>query len=235
MNYNSDMYPVQFDVEYPESRNRLTALVRLILAIPIIIIAALVAPNASDATSQLPNELATDPNCRLCEEVAQGIQILRIGEMVEGIYIGAGLYIAIALMILFRKKYPRWWFDWNLELSRFSARIGAYIFLLRDEYPSTDEQQAVTLDIAYPDAEQLNRVMPLIKWLLAIPHYIILALLGILVFFVTIIAWFAILIIGRYPQGLFNFTVGYARWANRVWAYSALMVTDRYPPFRFGP
>ena len=122
-----------------------------------------------------------------------------------------------------------------MELARFSARIGAYIFLLRDEYPSTDEQQAVALEIAYPDAEQLNRVMPLIKWLLAIPHYIILALLGILVFFVTVIAWFAILIIGRYPQGLFNFAVGYARWANRVWAYSALMVTDRYPPFRFGP
>ena len=235
MNYNSDMYPVQFDVEYPENRNRLSALVRIILAIPIFVIVALIAPSASDATESFQAELRQTPACLQCEEIARGIQILRIGEAIEGVYIGAGFYIAIALMILFRKKYPRWWFDWNLELSRFGARIGAYVSLLRDEYPSTDEQQAVTLEIAYPDAEQLNRVMPLIKWILAIPHYIILGLLGILVFFVTVIAWFAILIVGRYPRGLFNFTVGYARWANRVWAYSALMVTDRYPPFRFGP
>ena len=228
MAYSMDMYPVQFDVEYPESRNRLTALVRLILVIPIAVIIALVAPSASDATQGIQ----TDPAClALCE----GIEYLPVTEAIEGVYVGLGLYIAVALMILFRKKYPRWWFNWNLELARFAARIAAYVFLLRDEYPSTDEEQAVSLDIAYPDASQLNRVMPLIKWLLAIPHYIILTLLGILVFFVTIIAWFAILIVGRYPSGLFNFTVGFMRWAQRVGAYAILMTTDRYPPFRFGP
>ena len=228
MAYSTDMYPVQFDVEYPESRNRLTALVRLILVIPIAIIIALIAQSAPDATQQIQED---DPACALCE----GVAALPMTEALEGVYVGFGLYIAIALMILFRKKYPRWWFNWNLELARFAARIGAYVLLLRDEYPSTDEEQAVSLDIAYPDAEQLNRVLPLIKWILAIPHYIVLALLGILVFFVTIIAWFAILIVGRYPTGLFGFTVGFIRWAQRVGAYAFLMTTDRYPPFRFGP
>ena len=228
MAYNMDMYPVQFDVEYPESRNRLTALVRLILVIPIAVIIALVSPSAFDATQGIQ----ADPACRA---VCEGVAALPVTEAIEGVYVGLGLYIAIALMILFRKKYPRWWFNWNLELARFAARIAAYIFLLRDEYPSTDEEQAVSLDIAYPDAEQLNRVMPFIKWLLAIPHFIVLFLLGILAFFVTIIAWFAILIVGRYPRGLFNFTVGLMRWGNRVFAYAALLTTDRYPPFRFGP
>ena len=228
MAYSTDMYPVQFDVEYPESRNRLTALVRLILVIPIAIIIALIAPSAPDATQQIQED---DPACALCE----GIAALPVTEAIEGVYVGFGLYIAIALMILFRKKYPRWWFNWNLELARFAARIASYVLLLRDEYPSTDDEQAVSLDIAYPDAERLNRVLPLIKWILAIPHYIILALLGILVFFVTIIAWFAILIVGRYPTGLFGFTVGFIRWAQRVGAYAFLMTTDRYPPFRFGP
>lgn len=227
MAYSTDMYPVQFDVEYPESRNRLTALVRLILVIPIAVIIALVAPSASDASQQIQ----ADPCIAQCE----GARTLWIGETIEGLYVGLGLYAAIALMILFRKKYPRWWFNWNLEMARFAARIASYVFLLRDEYPSTDEEQAVSLDIAYPDAEQLNRVMPLIKWLLAIPHFIILSLLGILALFVTIIAWFAILIVGRYPRGLFNFTVGFMRWAQRVGAYAILMTTDRYPPFRFGP
>jgi len=228
MAYSTDMYPVQFDVEYPESRNRLTALVRLILVIPIAVIIALIAPSASDATQGIQ----ADPACLAACEWARALPVT---EAIEGVYVGLGLYIAIALMILFRKKYPRWWFNWNLELARFAARIASYVFLLRDEYPSTDEEQAVSLDIAYPDAEQLNRVMPLIKWLLAIPHFIILALLGILVFFVTIIAWFAILIVGRYPRGLFNFTVGFMRWTQRVGAYAILMTTDRYPPFRFGP
>ena len=192
MVYSTDMYPVQFDVEYPEEgRNRLTTLFRLILMIPALVVVALAA---------------------------------------------AGLFylsLATALMILFRKKYPRPWFDFHLAIARFSARVDVYTGLLRDEYPSTDEQQAVNLDIAYPDAEtQLNRVMPLIKWLLAIPHYIFLFVLGVIAFIVTIIAWFAILIIGRFPRGMFNFVVGVKRWEVRVGAYMFLLATDRYPPFR---
>ena len=81
-------------------------------------------------------------------------------------------------MIVFRQKYPRWWFDWNLELLRFSNRVGVYFALMDDRYPSTDEQQYVQLDFPYPDAERdLNRWLPLVKWLLAIPHYIVLSFL----------------------------------------------------------
>ena len=145
---------------------------------------------------------------------------------------GGVLFIATALMIVFRQKYPRWWFDWNLELSRFSARVGAYFVLLRDEYPSTDEEQAVHLEIDYPDVERdLNRWLPLVKWFLAIPHYIVLIVLFVVVIVLIIIAWFAILFTGRYPRGIFNFVVGTGRWAQRVGGYAFLLVTDRYPPF----
>ena len=145
---------------------------------------------------------------------------------------GGVLFIATALMIVFRQKYPRWWFDWNLELSRFSARVGAYFALLRDEYPSTDEEQAVHLEVDYPDVEgDLNRWLPLVKWLLAIPHYIVLIVLFVIVVVLTIVAWFAILFTGRYPRGIFGFVVGTGRWAQRVGGYAFLLVTDRYPPF----
>ena len=139
-------------------------------------------------------------------------------------------------MILFRQKYPRWWFDWNLNLVRFENRVFAYLALLRDEYPSTDEEQAVRVDFPYPDAKtDLNRWLPLVKWLLAIPHYIVLFFLAIAAFVVVIIAWFAILFTGRYPQGLFDFVVGVMRWGNRVQGYAFVLITDRYPPFSLNP
>jgi hypothetical protein len=139
-------------------------------------------------------------------------------------------------MILFRKKYPKWWFDWNLALTRFSYRVGAYLGLLTDVYPSTDEEQSVHLDLVYPDAKnQLGRGWPLIKWFLAIPHYIVLFFLVIAAFFVWVIAWFAILFTGQYPLSLFNFVVGVARWGLRVSAYSMLLITDKYPPFSLEP
>jgi roadblock/LC7 domain-containing protein len=135
-------------------------------------------------------------------------------------------------MLLFRQKYPRWWFDWNVELVRFSTRVSAYLALLRDEYPSTDEEQAVYIDIPYPDARDLNRWLPLVKWVLAIPHYIVLAFLAVGVIVAVVIAWFAILFTGRYPRPLFDFVVGVFRWWLRVAAYAILLTTDRYPPFR---
>ena len=142
------------------------------------------------------------------------------------------LVFAPLLMILFRKKYPRWWFDWNLELLRFSARISAYLLLLTDRYPSTDEQQSVHLEMDYPDArEDLNRWLPLVKWLLVIPHLIVLWFLGIVALIVIVLAWFAILFTGRYPRGLFELVVGILRWSYRAQAYALLMATDRYPPF----
>jgi hypothetical protein len=139
-------------------------------------------------------------------------------------------------MILFRQKYPRWWFDWNLELLRFGNRIGVYITLMDDRYPSTDEHQSVRLELPYPDAQQdLNRWLPLVKWLLAIPHYILLIFLWIAAVVAVVIAWFAILFTGRYPRGLFDFVLGVLRWENRVIGYAFILVTDQYPPFRLSP
>ena len=139
-------------------------------------------------------------------------------------------------MILFRQKYPRWWFDWNLEMLRFSNRIGVYLALMDDRYPSTDERQAVALDFSYPDAKQgLNRWLPLVKWLLAIPHYIVLVFLWIAAVVSVVIAWFAILFTGRYPRGLFDFVLAVFRWTNRVVGYALILVTDEYPPFRLSP
>ncbi len=135
-------------------------------------------------------------------------------------------------MIVFRQKYPRWWFDWNLQLLRFNARVAAYLVLLDDRYPSTDEEQSVHLELPYPDAHRLNRWLPLIKWLLAIPHYIVLFFLVIAALVAVIVAWFAILFTGRYPRDLFNFVVGVMRWSNRVAGYAFALVTDEYPPFR---
>jgi hypothetical protein len=150
---------------------------------------------------------------------------------------GAGvLFLPTLLMIVFRQKYPRWWYDWNLELLRFVNRVGIYLALMDDRYPSTDEKQSLTLEFAYPDVQRdLNRWLPLVKWLLAIPHYIVLVFLWIAAFFVVVFAWFAILFTGRYPRGMFEFVEGVLRWENRVTAYAFLLVTDRYPPFRLNP
>src|SRR6478672_2184774 len=203
-------YPVQFDVEYPERElNRLTTAFRIFMAIPIaIVLAALGGETQSYAGSHW-----------------QG-----------GVSVGGLLLFAPLLMILFRQKYPRWWFDWNLELLRFQNRVGVYLALLDDRYPSTDEQQSVSLEFAYPDAKEgLNRWLPLVKRFLAIPHYIVLFFLILAAIVCVIIAWFAILFTGRYPRGLFDFVVGVGRWSNRVSAYAFVLVTDKYPPFSLNP
>ncbi|MPZ68027.1 MAG: DUF4389 domain-containing protein [Actinobacteria bacterium] len=146
--------------------------------------------------------------------------------------LGGGLGPAVGLMIVFRQKYPRWWFDFNLEYTRFTTRVSAYLGLMNDTYPSTDEEQTVHVELDYPDAKQgLNRWLPLVKWLLALPHYVVLVVLFIGAFFAVLIAWFAILFTGRYPRGLFTYVEGVNRWGLRVQAYVSLLITDRYPPF----
>jgi hypothetical protein len=151
-------------------------------------------------------------------------------------YAGAGgavLFIPPLLMILFRQKYPRWWYEWNLELLRFTNRVAVYLALMDDRYPSTDERQSVLLDFDYPDAKQeLNRWLPLVKWFLAIPHYVVLLFLYIGAIVAVIVAWFAVLFTGRYPRDVFNYVEGVIRWGNRVAGYAFILVTDRYPPFR---
>jgi hypothetical protein len=202
-------YPVTFSVDYPDRPlNRLTTAFRLILVIPIAIVLGAVNGQALEVTA--PSH-------------TYGFAIVPAGA-------GGLLFVGPLLLILFRRKYTRWWFDWNLELQRFINRVGIYLSLMDDRYPATDDHQSVHLDYHYP--EQLNRWLPLIKWLLAIPHYIVLFFLDIAAFFVVIVAWFAILFTGRYPHGMFRFVEGVIRWNVRVTGYALTLVTDRYPPFR---
>ena len=207
MNKMVTSYPVEFDVDYPaRPLDRLTTAFRIFVAIPIAIV-----------LSTLSGETYNASNHSMTYMVASG---------------GGLLFLPPLLMIVFRQKYPRWWFDWNLNFLRFSNRVTTYLALLDDHYPSTDEEQAVHLNFQYPDVQQMNRWLPLIKWLLAIPHYVVLFFLSIGALVAVIVAWFAILFTGAYPRGLFDFVVGVLRWGNRVNAYAFALVTDVYPPFR---
>ena len=198
-------YPARLSVDYPDRQlDRFSSFFRIIFAIPIGI-------------------------------VIGGTGFFGLIPGGAGLWAGAtfsALFFPVLLLIVFRQKYPRWWFDWNLNVTKFGMRVGAYALLLRDEYPSTDEEQAVHLEITYPDVEtDLNRYLPIVKWILAIPHYIVLAFLIIGVVVAWVIAWFAILFTGRYPRGLFDYMVGVSRWGLRVEAYAFLLTTDQYPPF----
>ena len=202
-------YAARLEVDYPEQLDRLTTFFRLIWIIPIAVIASLL---MSGDPRTIGNEAG---------EVAR-----------SACGIGIGLAVATALMIVFQTRYPWWWFDFAVELARFQSRIAAYLALLTDQYPSTVEEQAVHLEIDYPDVKRdLNRWLPLVKWFLAIPHYIVLLILVPLSVFAIVFTWFAILFTGRYPRGLFDFVVGVGRWGLRVRAYAFLLVTDQYPPF----
>ena len=204
-------YPIRFSVDYPDrALDRLTTFFRLFAAIPIFIVLGAVGGAAGEWSSDG-------------------------GTGAAGAGAGGLLFFGPLLMIVVRQKYPRWWFDWNLELQRLANRVVAYLALMDDRYPSTDDHQSVHLDYAYPDAARdLNRWLPLVKWFLAIPHYIVLVFLTIAAVVVVIVAWFAILFTGRYPRGLFDFVAGVMRWQNRVVGYAGTLVTDRYPPFRLG-
>ena len=211
----SQSYPARLSIDYPEKLDRVSTFLRLIWAIPILVILSLLTATASDTVTVITES---------------GEVVSRI--TTTGLGITGGLFVATMLMIVFRQRYPRWWFDFALALNRFSNRVGAYLALLTDRYPSTEEEQSVHLDLDYPNAQQdLNRWMPLAKWLLAIPHYIVLAVLVVGAIFAILIAWFAILFTGRYPRALFDYVVGVGRWALRVQAYATLLITDRYPPF----
>ncbi len=212
-------YAARLDVDYPERLDRLTTVFRLVWAIPIVVIAKLLlSPDVELDTS----DFGEDGN-------ALRQAALYIGGAAAG---GSQLVLATVLMIVFRRRYPRWWFDFVRELTRFSGRIFAYLALLTDLYPSTVDEQSVHLEIDYPNVERnLNRWLPLVKWLLAFPHYIALCFLYVLTIPIVVIAWFSIIITGRYPRVLFDFVVGVWRWSLRVGAYVTLLVTDKYPPF----
>jgi uncharacterized membrane protein len=215
MTIQSQSYPASLTIDYPETLDRVSTFFRLIFVIPILVILTLLTANASDTVTVI-----TDSG-----EVVSRITTTGLG-------IAGGLFVATMLMIVFRQRYPRWWFDFALNLNRFSNRVGAYMGLLTDRYPSTEDEQSVHLDLEYPNVDQdLSRWMPLVKWLLAIPHYIVLAVLVVGAIFAILIAWFAILFTGHYPRALFDYVVGVGRWALRVQAYAFLLITDRYPPF----
>ena len=205
-------YPVQYSVDYPDrALNRVSSAFRVFTAIPILILIGTITGYQS----------SYDTGATTTTVVVTGTGLL---------------FAPPFLMILFREKYPRWWFDWNLELMRFMNRVGVYCALMDDRYPSTDDHQAVHLDFGHPDVRaDLNRWMPLVKWFLAIPHYFVLIFLYLGAFFAVIAAWFAILFTGRYPRGIFDYLVGVGRWHNRVVGYAGILVTDRYPPFRLSP
>jgi hypothetical protein len=201
---------VQFEVDYPERQlNRLTSAFRVLTVIPIAIVLSAIGGSSSVTTGAGTTTIAAG---------------------------GSGLLVLPPLlMIVFRRKYPRWWYDFNVELLRFQNRVGVYFALMDDRYPSTDEQQSVRLDLPYPDATRLNRWLPIVKWLLAIPHYVVLFFLYVGAVFALIGAWFAILFTGRFPRGIFDYLVGVGRWTNRVTAYAFILVTDDYPPFQLRP
>lgn len=207
---SDNSYPASLRIDYPAKLDRLSTLLRIIWAIPILAILALISGISSETLS---TELEQDLT-------------------VSGLGIAGGLFVATALMILFRQRYPKWWFNFALELYRFQTRVGAYLLLMTDKYPSTEDQQSVHVDIKYPNAEKdLNRFMPLIKWFLALPHYFVLLILGIGAVFAVVFAWFAILLTGKYPKDLFDYVEGVNRWSLRVGAYAFLLTTDKYPPF----
>lgn len=206
----SSSYPARLDVDRPGELNRTTTFFRIVLVVPVAVVLGV---------------LTSSTTRTLYDEHGQAVSSTSGG-------IAGGLFVATALMIVVRQRYPRWWFDFAVELARFSTRVGAYVTLLTDRYPSTTDAQSVHLELDYPDAEHdLNRWLPLVKWLLALPHYLILVFLSLVAFFAVIAAWFAIVFTGRYPLGLFDFVVGVGRWALRVQAYATLLLTDRYPPF----
>jgi len=205
-------YPLTYDVDYPDRKlDRLTSAFRIFTAIPILIVLA--------ALGRV-TETVTTAGGHTTKVVATGSALLIVPPL---------------LMLVFRRKYPRWWYDFNVELLRFQNRVGVYVALMDDRYPSTDERQSVHLEVPYPDANRLNRLLPLVKWLLAFPHYFVLAFLYVGAFLAIVVAWFAILFTGRYPRELFDYLVGVGRWTNRVVAYAAILVTDEYPPFSLRP
>jgi len=215
MDTQTQDYAARLEIDYSDRLDRVSSVFRLIWIIPIAIVLGVLMSNAT-STWTVVNQA--------------GDTVSQVSQTGGGII--GGLFGATLLMILFRQRYPRWWFDFARELYRFSTRVGAYGALLTDRYPSTEEEQVVHLELDYPDAQQdLNRWLPLVKWLLAIPHYFVLFFLWIAAFFSVVVAWFAILFTAKYPKGLFDFVVGVFRWSLRVQAYATLLLTDKYPPF----
>lgn len=238
-------YPIKLSMDYPDRLlNRLTSFFRAITIIPIGIIALIMMQTLPFL--QFGTNYNTDEQEVNYFFTSFSTSSIEVGDIIVLTFIAAilvpimifiagfiiNLFNPIVLMLVFRRKYPKWWFDYYVMLIKFITRVGSYFMLLTDVYPSTDEDQNVHIDITYPDAgKDLSQGLPLIKWFFAIPHYIVLALLAVVVCICDVIIWFAILFTGRVPRSLFDLVVGFYRWNLRVSAYAYFQFTDKYPPF----
>jgi hypothetical protein len=147
-----------------------------------------------------------------------------------GIYAGL-LALPAALAIVIRQVYPSYVLAFNEALLSLQTRVDAYLLLLTDEYPSIEENDVVSVTFPEVDAKQLNRWLPLIKWLLALPLYLVGIVYVIYAAVLTVIAWFSVLFTGNYPEFCAEGVVGTIAYWNRVAGYALLMVTDEYPTF----
>ena len=158
---------------------------------------------------------------------------------VYGLALGVVTFLAF-FAILFTGNIPRSMFDFMVGVYRYQWRVGSYLYFMRESYPSFGiesgaiDQGTDPARLSVLPAERLSRLLPFVKWLLALPHYIVLFFLSLGAFFVWGIAAFAVLLTGRWPAGMRDFLVGVTRWSTRVNAYVSLL-TDRYPPFRLAP
>ena len=193
----SNQIETQVDVTLTE-RNRVTALFRIILVVPMAIFVASFAPNWSNNSDSWTIGL---------------------------------LILPVALAIVFRQVYPSYLLTFNEALLSLQTRVDAYVLLLTDEYPSIEDNDVVSVTFPEVDAKSLNRWLPLVKWFLAIPLYLVGIAYIIYAAFLTLFAWFSILFTGNYPEFCAEGVVGTIAYWNRVVGYALVLVTDEYPSF----
>jgi len=196
----SQQIETQIDVTLTE-RDRISALFRIILVIPMAIFLASFSPSDYSSTDS-PNFLAV-----------------------------GFLALPVALAIIVRQIYPSYLLAFNEALLSLQTRVDAYVLLLTDEYPSIEENDVVSVVFPPVDAKLLNRWLPLVKWFLAIPLYVVGLFYILYSLLLTIFAWFNVVFTGNYPEKCAEGVVGTIAYWNRVAGYALLLVTDEYPTF----
>jgi len=197
----SNQIETQIDVTMTE-RNRTSALFRLILVVPIAIFVAAFTPSVAGLDSGDMNSL------------------------------NAGFFaLPVALAIVFRQVYPSYLLSFNEALLSLQTRVNAYVCLLTDEYPSIEDNDVVSVTFPEVDAKALNRWLPLVKWFLAIPLYVVGIVYIFYGLFLTGCAWISILFSGNFPEFCAEGIVGVIAYWNRVVGYALVLVTDEYPTF----
>ncbi len=204
----SNQIETQIDVTLTE-RNRMTALFRLILVAPAFIFVSSFA-SFSDLSSDSTAGLSSDSTAG----IAAGFLIL-----------------PLVLALVVRQAYPSYLLAFNEALISLQTRLTAYMVVLTDEYPSIEDNDVVSVTFPEVDPKALNRFLPLVKWLLALPLYIVGIIYAIYAIFLTLFAWINVIFTGNYPERCAEGVVGTIAFWNRVTGYALLMVTDEYPTF----